>query len=109
MGYTANFIAISALLPLPFAGYYLAAEIYAYSQQMGITLMGGIFAWLFIIQAVLIGTLFLSANYYLWCGMGRSDGAVIATTSTSSTSPSSSSAPSWSGSRPTPWCSPTRS
>ena len=76
MGYTANFIAISALLPLPFAGYYLAAEIYAYSQQMGITLMGGIFAWLFIIQAVLIGTLFLSANYYLWCGMSRSEGAV---------------------------------
>jgi cytochrome bd-type quinol oxidase subunit 1 len=75
MGYNANFIAISALLPLPFAGYYLTAEIYAYSQQMGITLMGGIFAWLFIIQAVLIGTLFLSANYYLWCGMGRSDGA----------------------------------
>ncbi|MFQ5783385.1 MAG: cytochrome ubiquinol oxidase subunit I [Alphaproteobacteria bacterium] len=75
MGYNANFIAISALLPLPFAGYYLAAEIYAYSQQMGITLMGGIFAWLFIIQAVLIGALFLSANYYLWCGMGRSDGA----------------------------------
>ncbi|MHA1158260.1 MAG: cytochrome ubiquinol oxidase subunit I [Alphaproteobacteria bacterium] len=76
MGYTANLIAISALLPLPFAGYYLTAEIYAYSQQMGITLMGGIFAWLFIIQAVLIGTLFLSANYYLWCGMGRSEGAV---------------------------------
>ncbi len=75
MGYTANFIAISALLPLPFAGYYLAAEIYAYSQQMGITLMGGIFAWLFIIQAVLIGVLFLAANYYLWCGMGRSEGA----------------------------------
>jgi cytochrome bd-type quinol oxidase subunit 1 len=75
MGYCANFIAISALLPLPFAGYYLTAEIYAYSQQMGITSMGGIFAWLFIIQAVLIGTLFLSANYYLWCGMGRSDGA----------------------------------
>ena len=75
MGYSANFIAILALLPLPFAGYYLTAEIYAYSQQMGITSMGGIFAWLFIIQAVLIGTLFLSANYYLWCGMGRSDGA----------------------------------
>ena len=37
--------------------------------------MGGVFAWLFIIQAVLIGALFLSANYYLWCGMGRSDGA----------------------------------
>lgn len=74
MGYNANFVAISALLPLPFAGYYLTAEIYVYSQQMGITLMGGVFAWLFIIQAVLIGTLFLSANYYLWCGLGRSDG-----------------------------------
>ena len=75
-GYTANFIAICALLPLPFAGYWLTAEIYAYSQQMGITLMGGLFAWLFITQAVLIGALFLSANYYLWCGMGRSPGAV---------------------------------
>lgn len=75
MGYTANFIAIAALLPLPFAGYWLTAEIYAYSQQMGITLMGGVFAWLFIIQAVLIGALFLSANYYLWCGMERSEGA----------------------------------
>lgn len=76
MGYTANFIAIAALLPLPFAGYYLVAELYAYSQQMGITLMGGVFAWIFITQAVLIGALFLSANYYLWCGMGRGDGAV---------------------------------
>src|SRR3989338_8764333 len=75
VGYNANFIAISALLPLPFAGYYLTAEMYAYSQQMGITLMGGVFAWIFIIQAVLIGALFLSANYYLWCGMGRSEGA----------------------------------
>jgi hypothetical protein len=37
--------------------------------------MGGVFAWLFIIQAVLIGTLFIAANYYLWCGMGRSEGA----------------------------------
>ncbi|MBI1913099.1 MAG: cytochrome ubiquinol oxidase subunit I [Deltaproteobacteria bacterium] len=74
MGYTANLIAIGALLPLPFAGYWLTAEIYAYSQQMGITLMGGVFAWLFIIQAVLIGALFLAANYYLWCGLERSEG-----------------------------------
>lgn len=75
VGYTANIIAISALLPLPFAGYWLTAEIYAYSQTMGITLMGGAFAWLFITQAVLIGALFLSANYYLWCGMERIKGS----------------------------------
>ena len=73
MGYTANFIAIAGFLPLPFAGYWLMAEIYAYSQQMGITAMGGILAWLFIIQAVLIGTIMLAANYYLWCGLMRTD------------------------------------
>jgi cytochrome bd-type quinol oxidase subunit 1 len=75
MGYTSNFIAILAFLPLPFAGYYLMAEIYAYSQQMGITAMGGILAWLFIVQAVLIGTILLAGNFYLWSGMSRTDGS----------------------------------
>lgn len=75
MGYVGNFIAISALLPLPFAGYWLGKEIYAYSQSLGIVLMGGTFSWLFIIQAVLIGNLFLGANYYLWVSMERIEGA----------------------------------
>ncbi|MDQ3346853.1 MAG: cytochrome ubiquinol oxidase subunit I [Acidobacteriota bacterium] len=75
MGYIGNFIAIIAFLPLPFAGYWLAKEIYAYSQTLGLTMMGGAFSWLFIIQAVLIGNLFLAANYYLWLGMGRVAGA----------------------------------
>jgi cytochrome d ubiquinol oxidase subunit I len=75
MGYVGNFIAISALLPLPFAGYWLGSEIYAYRAQMGMVLMGGAFSWLFIIQAVLIGMLFLGANYYLWLGMERIEGA----------------------------------
>ena len=74
MGYIGNFVAISAFLPLPFAGYYLAKEIYAFSQTLGLTMMGGAFSWLFIVQAVLIGNLFLSANYYLWLGMGRVEG-----------------------------------
>jgi cytochrome d ubiquinol oxidase subunit I len=74
MGYTGNFVAISAFLPLPFAGYYLAKEIYAYNQALGIMMMGGAFSWLFIIQAILIGNLFLAANYYLWLGMGRVEG-----------------------------------
>jgi hypothetical protein len=75
MGYVGNFVAICAFLPLPFAGYYLASEIYAYSQALGIQMMGGAFSWLFIIQAALIGNLFLAANYYLWLGMGRIEGA----------------------------------
>jgi len=75
MGYIGNFVAICAFLPLPFAGYWLASEIYAFSQTMGIQMMGGAFSWLFIIQAALIGNLFLAANYYLWLGMGRIEGA----------------------------------
>src|SRR5438445_7437895 len=75
MGYVAMFIGICFLIPLPFAGYWLMREVYAYRQQMGITLMGGLLAWLFIIQAVMIGALFLTANYYLWQGMDRMPGA----------------------------------
>ncbi|TLY45159.1 MAG: hypothetical protein E6K59_05090, partial [Nitrospirae bacterium] len=75
MGYVAMFIGVCFLIPLPFAGYWLMREVYAYRQQMGITLMGGLLAWLFIIQAVMIGALFLTANYYLWQGMDRMPGA----------------------------------
>ncbi len=75
MGYIGNFVAISAFLPLPFAGYWLATEIYAFNQALGLQMMGGAFSWLFIIQAALIGNLFLAANYYLWLGMGRIEGA----------------------------------
>jgi len=74
MGYIGNFIAISALLILPFAGYWLGREIYEYNQSMGITMMGGFMSWLWIIQAFLIGVLFLAANYYLWVGLGRIPG-----------------------------------
>ena len=74
MGYIGNFVAISALLILPFAGYWLGREVYQYNQQMGITMMGGFMSWLWIIQAFLIGVLFLTANYYLWVGLGRIPG-----------------------------------
>jgi len=75
MAYIGNFIAVIGFIPLPFAGYWLGREIYGYDQQLGITMMGGIFSWLFIIQAVLIGVLFLGFNYYLWLGMERIPGS----------------------------------
>ena len=75
MGYIGNMVAIFALLPLPFAGYYLGLEIYNYDQSLGIYMMGGILSWLFIMQAVLIGALFFAANYYLWVGMDRIEGS----------------------------------
>jgi hypothetical protein len=74
MGYVGNFIAVIGLIPLPFAGYWLGREVYGFSQQMGVTMMGGFLSWLWILQAMLIAIIFLSANYYLWIGMGRIEG-----------------------------------
>ncbi len=75
MGYTANFVGICGLIPLPFAGYYLGREVYSNSAVMGNNMMGGDFSWGFIIQAMLVGGLFLVSCYYLWIGMGRIPGA----------------------------------
>ncbi len=75
MGYVGNFVALSAFIVLPFAGYWLGREIYAFNQTMGITMMGGFMSWLWIVQAILIGILFLGSNYYLWLGMERIPGS----------------------------------
>ena len=77
MGYTGNFIALCGLIPLPFAGYWLGREIYQFNMTMGINMMGSLFSWLFIIQAVMIGVLFIGANYYLWSGMTRIKGGEV--------------------------------
>ncbi|MBI4482132.1 MAG: cytochrome ubiquinol oxidase subunit I [Acidobacteria bacterium] len=75
MGYIGNFIGVAALIPLPFAGYYLGREVYSFSPVMGNNMMGGAFSWTFIMQAMLIGMLFIGANFYLWSGMRRIQGA----------------------------------
>src|SRR5260370_26423185 len=38
-------------------------------------MMGVFMSWLWIIQAILIGILFLGSNYYLWLGMERIPGS----------------------------------
>jgi len=75
MGYMGNFIGVAALIPMPFAGYYIGREVYSYSAVMGNNMMGGTFSWTFIMQAVLIGALFIGANFYLWSGMSRIPGS----------------------------------
>lgn len=75
MGYIGNFIMISGMIFLPFAGYYLAREVYAFNEQMGISMMGGVFSYLWIMQAMLIGSLFLGMNFYLWLSMSKIPGA----------------------------------
>ncbi|MDH4188178.1 MAG: hypothetical protein OEV08_14400, partial [Nitrospira sp.] len=71
VGYVFLFVMVCALLPMPFAGYWLMRSVYAFSQSMGVTMMGGLLTWLFVVQALLIGALFLGINYYLWQSMAR--------------------------------------
>ncbi len=75
MGYVSNFVGLCGLIPLPFAGYYLGRQVYSNSAVMGNNMMGGDFSWTFIIQAMLVGGLFLVSTYYLWSGMCRIPGS----------------------------------
>ena len=74
MGYIGNFVAMIALIPLPFAGYYLGREVYATSPIMGNQMMGGAFSWPFIVQVTMISVIFTGANYYLWLSIERIPG-----------------------------------
>ncbi|MFM8552697.1 MAG: cytochrome ubiquinol oxidase subunit I [Nitrospiraceae bacterium] len=74
VGYVFLFVTVCALLPMPFAGYWLMRSVYAFRQSMGVTMMGGLLTWLFVVQALLVGVLFLGINYYLWQSMGRMKG-----------------------------------
>ncbi len=75
MGYTGNLIALFTMLFLPFAGYYFGFELFAFSATYGVTLMGGVLSWLFIIQAIVIAVLFIGAAYYSWLGLLRIPGS----------------------------------
>lgn len=74
VGYVFLFVTVCALLPMPIAGYWLMRSVYSFSQSMGVTMMGGLLTWLFVVQALLVGVLFLGINYYLWQSMGRLQG-----------------------------------
>jgi len=76
MGYVFIVVVVCALLPMPFAGYWLMRAVFTFRQEMGMTMMGGLLSWLFVIQASTVGALFLGINYYVWQSLGRlRDGA----------------------------------
>ncbi len=75
MGHVAIMIAIVNLFFLPFAGYWFAKVVFVFRQRMGMTLMGGGLSWPFVIQAMLIGLIFMTVTYYLWQGTARMKGA----------------------------------
>ncbi|MBI4687773.1 MAG: cytochrome ubiquinol oxidase subunit I [Nitrospirae bacterium] len=74
MGYTSAMISIGFSLILPGVGYLLGVEIYSFNEQMGIQLMGGFFAWLWVMQAILIGAILFFVNYYLWISLNKMPG-----------------------------------
>lgn len=74
VGYIFLFVTVCALIPMPIAGYWLMKSVFVFRQTMGVTMMGGLLTWLFVVQALLIGVLFLGINYYLWQSMARIKG-----------------------------------
>ena len=74
VGYVFFIVVVCALLPMPFAGYWLMRAVCEFRQQMGVTMRGGLLSWLFVVQAMTVGVLFLGINYYIWQSMGRIQG-----------------------------------
>ncbi len=71
MGCVFLVVMVGALVPMPFAGYWLMRAVFTFRQEMGMTMMGGMLSWAFVIQAATVGALFLGINYYVWQSLGR--------------------------------------
>jgi len=71
VGYVFLVVMVCALLPMPLAGYWLMRAVFEFRQYMGVTMMGGMLSWLFVLQAITVGVLFLGINYYVWQSLAR--------------------------------------
>lgn len=74
VGHVFIVVVVCALLPMPLAGYWLMRAVFEFRQHMGITMMGGMLSWLFVLQAIMVGVLFLGINYYIWQSLSRLQG-----------------------------------
>lgn len=74
VGYVFIVVTVCALLPMPIAGYWLMRAVFEFRQEMGVTMMGGMLSWLFVLQAITVGVLFLGINYYIWQSLARLQG-----------------------------------
>jgi hypothetical protein len=74
MGYTGNFIGTGMMMIIPIAGYIYARELFHYDASISTLLMADKLSWFFEIQGVLVGLLFLGANYYMWLSIQRIEG-----------------------------------
>lgn len=73
-GYLGNAIGLGFMLPLPAAGYLYAYELYQYDAAIGMYIMSDRLSMFMLVQAVLIGFLFIGSNYYIWLSTKRIEG-----------------------------------
>lgn len=73
-GYLGNAIGLGFMLPLPIAGYIYARELYQYDASIGMYIMSDRLSMFMLVQAVLIGFLFIGSNYYIWVSTKRIEG-----------------------------------
>ena len=74
VGHVFLVVVVCALLPMPLAGYWLMRAVFEFRQTMGMAMMGGMLSWLFVLQAIMVGVLFLGINYYIWQSLARLQG-----------------------------------
>lgn len=74
-GYLGNTIGLGFMLLLPAAGYLYAYEIYQYDAAIGMYIMSDRLSMFMLVQAVLVGFLFIGSNYYIWLSTKRIEGA----------------------------------
>jgi len=75
MGFVGNLIGLVTFSLLAFPGYLYGIEIYQYDASLGIYMMSDRLSMFFEMQGILIGSLFLAGNYYIWLSMRRVEGA----------------------------------
>lgn len=75
MGFVGNLIGLATFMLLAFPGYLYGYEIYQYDASLGIYTMSDRLSMFFEMQGILIGSLYLAANYYIWLSMKRIQGA----------------------------------
>ncbi|MFQ5900272.1 MAG: cytochrome ubiquinol oxidase subunit I [Thermodesulfobacteriota bacterium] len=73
-GYLGNALGLAFMLPLPIMGYIYAKEVYAYDAAIGMYIMSDRLSMFMLMQAVLIGFLFVGANLYMWISVKRVEG-----------------------------------
>jgi len=73
-GYIGNALGLGFMLPLPAMGYILSKEIYNYDAAIGMYIMSDRLSMFMLMQGILVGFLFVGANFYMWISIKRVSG-----------------------------------